>query len=134
MEFFSWKYYFGHTTFLYSSRRSSRHHQRTSSELLFNFRLYSRKPQSQQKLAKKICNSTVSLKKSVILQTWTHWHLKYHALAVQPKIFLTFKHFPADMFLLGVRETFALHHFLMSKNSIFKVLWKQMSVYFCISP
>ena len=27
LEFFFWKYYFGHTRFLYLSRRSSRHHQ-----------------------------------------------------------------------------------------------------------
>ena len=27
LEFFSWKYYFGHTTFLCLSRRSSGHHQ-----------------------------------------------------------------------------------------------------------
>ena len=47
LEFFFWKYYFGHTTFLYFSRSSSGHHQS-----FFYFRFSSRKPQRQQKLAK----------------------------------------------------------------------------------
>ena len=40
------KYYFGHTNFLYSSTRSSGHHQS-----FLNFRFIIRKSQNQQKLA-----------------------------------------------------------------------------------
>ena len=31
-------------------------------------------------------------------------------------------------------KTFAVHHFWTPKNCILETLWKQMSVYFCISP
>ena len=48
------KYYFEHTTFLYSSTRSSGHDQ--------NFRFSSRKSQSQQKLSKKITHFTIQFR------------------------------------------------------------------------
>ena len=49
LEFFFWKYYFGHTAFLYLSKRSSGLH-------------HSRKPQNQQKLAKKITHFTIQFR------------------------------------------------------------------------
>ena len=45
LEFFFWKYYFGHTTFLHTFHWTS--------SKFFYFRFSSRKSQSQQKLAKK---------------------------------------------------------------------------------
>ena len=56
LEFFFWKYYFGHKKFLYLSRSSSGYHQ---SLFFFDFRFSSRKSQSQQRLAKKITHFTV---------------------------------------------------------------------------
>ena len=54
LEFFFSKYYFRHTTFLYSFKCSSGHYQS-----FFNIRFSSRKSQSQQKLAKKITHFTI---------------------------------------------------------------------------
>ena len=59
------KYYFGHTTFLYSFKSTSGHHQS-----FFNFRSSSRKSQRQKR--SRIFYSTVLLKKtSLILRTST---------------------------------------------------------------
>ena len=46
LEFFFWKYYFGHTKFLYLSRRSSGYHQ-----IFFNFIFSSRKSQMHSLLS-----------------------------------------------------------------------------------
>ena len=56
LEFFLWKCYFGHTTFLYLSRRSSGHIR-----VFFNSRFSRRKSQSQLKLGKKITHFTIQL-------------------------------------------------------------------------
>ena len=58
LELFFWKYYYGHATLLYSSTRSSGHHQ----SFFLIFRLSSRKSQSQQKLAKKITHFTIQFR------------------------------------------------------------------------
>ena len=58
LKLFFWKYYYRHTTFLYSSTRSSGHHQ----SIFLIFRLSSRKSKSQQKLAKKITNFTIQFR------------------------------------------------------------------------
>ena len=55
LKLFFWKYFFGHTTFLYLSFRSSGHHR----VFFFNFRFFSRKSQSQQKLPKKITHFSI---------------------------------------------------------------------------
>ena len=55
LELFFWKYYFGHKTILYSSTRSTGHHQRC----FLVFRFSSRKSQCQQKLTKKINHLTI---------------------------------------------------------------------------
>ena len=57
LKLFFWKYFFGHTNLLYSSTRVSRHHQS-----FFNFRFFSRKSQSQQKLPKKITHFTIQFR------------------------------------------------------------------------
>ena len=56
LEFFLWKCYFEHTTFLYLSRRSSGHIR-----VFFNSRFSRRKSQSQLKLGKKITHFTIQL-------------------------------------------------------------------------
>ena len=53
VEFFFFKYYYGYTTFLYSSTRSNGHDQS-----FFNSTFSNRKSQGQQKLAKKITHFT----------------------------------------------------------------------------
>ena len=58
LELFFWKYYYGHATLLYSSTRSSGHHQ----SFFLIFRFSSRKSQSQQKLAKKITHFTIQFR------------------------------------------------------------------------
>ena len=80
--FFFWKHFFGHTTFLYSSTRSSGHHQSLFKfphvpvdiirVFFFNFRFFSRKSQSQQKQSKKITHCTIQ-KTSLILWTSTYY-------------------------------------------------------------
>ena len=57
LDFCFWKYYFGHTMYLYLSRRSSWHHHS-----FFNFKFSSRKSLSQQKLAKKIAHFTIQFR------------------------------------------------------------------------
>ena len=77
--------------------------------VFFNFRFSSRKSQSQQNLAKR----------SVILQYG----------------FTQNTSFPANGFLfVSGKKKSALHHFLTPKSCTLQALWKQMSVYFCISP
>ena len=58
----------------------------------------------------------------------------YNAPATQSKTFLTLQTFQQRSFCLVSEKKFALHHFLAPKNYILEALWKQMSVYFSISP
>ena len=58
LNFLFWKYYFGHTRFLYLSRRSSGHHQR----FFLISRFSSRKSQSQQNPAKKITHFIIQFR------------------------------------------------------------------------
>ena len=95
----------------------------------------SRKPQSQQKLAEKITRFTIQFRsKNLILRTSTHLTLKIINSHNAAKDLSHLTDFPANIFLFGVRKTFALHHFLTPKNCILEVLWKlYISVYFCTS-
>ena len=52
---------------------------------------------------------------------------------MQPKTSLTLQVFQQTCSCLMSEKTFALHHFLTLQNCILEALWKQMSVYFCIS-
>ena len=129
LEFFFWKYSFGHTKFLYLPRRSSGYNQS-----FFNFRFSSRKSQSQQKVAKKITHTfynTVLLKNtSLILRTSAHLTLK---VIFSNTTFLTLQ-ILQTCFCLVSEQIFVLHHFLTPKNCILEAHWKKMSVYFFISP
>ena len=84
---------------------------RTSSEFLFQFRFSSRKSQSQEKLAKEITNFTIQ-KTLLILQTSTHSTLQIACSRNRVKNISNFKDFPAEMFLLGVRENICTAIFL----------------------
>ena len=129
IHFFFQKYYFGHTTFLYLSRRSSWHHQ----SFFPNFTFSSRKSQNKQKLAKKITHFTIQFR-STILRTSTHLTFKIISFRNTAKSLSDFTNFPADMFLFGVGINIALHPFLTPNNCILEALWTQISLYFYISP
>ena len=79
--------------------------------------------------------NTISLKKShSFYEPQLSWHWKLYAPATQSKTFLTLQTFQQRCFCLVSEKKFALHHFLAPKNYILEALWKQMSVYFSISP
>ena len=75
---------------------------------------------------------TKYLKRSLILQysfaqkphsfCEPHFTIKIMCPYNAAKKLSDFKNFPADMFLFGVRKTFALYHFLIPKNCIIEVL------------
>ena len=116
--------------FLYSSTRFSGHHQ----SLLFDFRFFSRESQSRQKLPKKVTHFVK--KTSLIIWTSTHLKLKIicYAVATQPKIFLNLlKIFQQTCFCLVPEKNICTPPFLDAQNCILEALWKEMSVYFCIS-
>ena len=69
LEFFFFKYYYGYTTFLYLSTRSSGHHQS-----FFNSTFSNRKSQDQQKLAKKIADFRAQFRLK-ILTHFTNFNL-----------------------------------------------------------
>ena len=95
--------------------------QWTLSEFLFNFKFYSRKSQSQEKLAKKITNFTIQFR----LKNLTHF-TNLSSLDIEnnmlpqysQKAFLTLKIFQDKCFCLVSEKTFTL----------------QMSIYFYVSP
>ena len=97
MEFLFWKYHFKHTTFLYSSTRSSEQFLFLISDFLAN-------SQSQQKLGKKVTYFTIQFrsKSSLILQTSTHLTLKIIRYCNTAKSLSHFTDFSANIFLFGV--------------------------------
>ena len=66
-------------------------------------------------------------------RTSTHLTLKVICYRNTANTLSDFANFHQTCFCLMSGETFALHHFWTPKNCIRKALWKQMSVYFCIS-
>ena len=99
LEFFSWKYYFGHTKVLYMPRCSSGYHQ-----FFFKFRFSSRQSQSQQKLAKKITHFTIQFCSKCFTRFMNHnsFHIENDMLLQHSqKPFWLYK-FPTNMFLFGV--------------------------------
>ena len=112
MIFFLWKYYFGHTTFLYSSRRSSGHQS-----FFFNFRFSSRKYQNQQTLVTKITHFTIQ-SRSKMLSHFTNLNsltLKIICPHNTAKNLCEFANFPANKFLTP-------------KKCILEPFWRQMTV------
>ena len=98
--------------------------QWTSSEFFLIFRLFSRKSQSQQKLAKKVTHFTIQFRSKNL----THF-TKLNSLDIENNMLP--QHSQKLSWLSW--KTFGLHHFLTPKNCILVELWKQMSVSFCIS-
>ena len=128
-----WKYYFGDKTFLFLPIRSSWHRI----FLFFNFRFsnWSLKINKNERKRYSYYN-TVSLKK-----LHTHF-MNLNSLDIEKNMLLQHSQKPFWLYKFSSKhvsvwcqkKTFALHHFLTPKNCIFGTLWKQMSVYFCISP
>ena len=82
--------------------------------LSFNFRFSSRKSQSQQKLAKRIIHCSTSFR-SKYLTYFTSLNILSIVKNILPQhsgIPTHFKHFPANMFLVGVRKKICTAPFL----------------------
>ena len=126
-----WKYFFGHTIFLYSSTRSSGHHQ--SFFLISDFLAESLKTSKNYQKRSLILQYSFAQKASLILWTSTHLTLKIICFRNTAKNLLDFTtSFLVNMFLFGCRKNICTPPFLDAQNCILAVLWKQMSVYFCI--
>ena len=126
-----WKYFFGHTIFLYSSTRSSGHHQ--SFFLISDFLAESLKTSKNYQKRSLILQYSFAQKASLILWTSTHLTLKIICSRNTAKNLLDFTtSFLVNMFLFGCRKNICTPPFLDAQNCILAVLWKQMSVYFCI--
>ena len=103
--------------------------------VFFNFSFSNRKPQSQQKLAKKdhTFYNTVLLKKlQSFYEPQLTWHWKWYSMLPQrsQKPFWLYK-FSANMFFFGVRKKYLYCTISWRPRT---ALWKQMPVYFFISP
>ena len=105
--------------------------QQTSSEFLYHFRFSGRKPQIHQKLRKRslIVQHSFARKTSLILRTSTHLTLKIICSRNAAKNLSDFKKFPADMFLLGVRENICTEPFLDAEELHF---WNTSKANICI--
>ena len=93
----------------------------------------SRKFQKQQQLAKKITHFTIPFRWENLTH-FTNLNIENNMFPQHRKNLSAFKIFHQICFCLVSEKTFALDHFLTPENSILQVLWKQISVYFCISP
>ena len=126
LEFFFSKYYFRHTTFLYSFKCSSGHYQS-----FFNIRFSSRKSQSQQKLAKKITHFTIKF----FSKNLTHFtnlnslDAENNMLPQHSQKPLWLKNFPAIMFLLGVSKNICTAPFLDAQELH---LWSTLKANACM--
>ena len=112
-----WKYFFRAYKFLKIVQKF----RRISSPSFFNFRFFSIKSQSQAKLAKKITHFTIQFRS------------KNHNHFTNLMKIICSRNTAKNIWLYKCssmwEKTFALHHFLTSKNYILEELWKQMSVY-----
>ena len=98
--------------------------QWTSSEFFLS-RFSSIKP-----LAKKITHFTVQF----CSKNLTHITNLNSLQQNTAKTFFTLQIFQQTCFCLVSEKTFTPHHFLTPQNCILEAFWKQMSVYFCVSP
>ena len=129
--FIFWKYFFGHTTFLYSSTRSSGHHQS-----FFNFRFFSRKSQSKQKLPKKITHFTIQFRSKNLTHFMNLISLDIEnnmPLQHSQKPFWIYQKFSSKQVSVWCQKKHCTPPFLDAQNCILEAPWKQMSVYFCMS-
>ena len=122
LEFFLWKYYFWHTTFLYSPRCTSGHLQR-SFFLISDFLSESLKANKNLGKRSLILEYSFARKTSLILRTSTHLTLKTICSCNTPKSL-------SDMFLLDVREKICTAPFLDTQELDF---WSTLKANVCIS-
>ena len=129
LKAFFWKYFLWHTLFYI--------HPHVPADIIrvfFNFRLFSRKSQSQQKLLKKITQFTTQFRSKNLTHFWASTHLTFKIIYCwnTAKNLSEFtKNFQTTMFLFGVRKNICTPPFLDGQNCILEALWRQMSVYFC---
>ena len=132
LEFSFWEYYFGHIKILYLSRRASEYPQ--SFFLMPSFLAKSLKAKKNWQKISHILQYSFAQKTSLILRTSTHLTLKMISSRNTTKNHSDFTNFQQTCFCLVSEKIFVLHHFLKPKNCILEALWKQVSVYFFISP
>ena len=96
LEFFLWKYYFGHTQFLYSSTRSSGHDQS-----FFLFQIFEQKVSKPTKISEKdhsFYNKVLLKNTYSFYEPQLTWHWKRYVPATQPKTSLTLQIFQQTCF------------------------------------
>ena len=98
-----------------------------TSEFFFNFRFFSRKSQSQQKLSKKVTYFTIQFHSKNLIR-----FTNLNSLDIENNMLSQHRQKPF-WHCLVLEKTFALHHFWTPKNCILEALWKQISLYFCLS-
>ena len=126
LEFFFWRYYFGHATFLYLSTRSGGHHQ-----IFFNSTFSNRKSQSKQLLAKKVTHFTIPFRSKIL----THF-TRRNSLDIEKKCYrnaaktlFDFIYFPANMVPFGARNNICTAPFLDPQELH---SWSTLKANFCI--
>ena len=130
MEFFFWKKIFqaSFQAFIFIHTFMC-----TLSEFFYNFRLSSRKSQSQQKLAKKMTHFTIEFCwKNLIhftLRTPTHLTLKTICSGDTAKNLCDFTKFPANMFLFCVRKNICTAPYLDAQELL---SWSTLKTIVCI--
>ena len=110
----------------FRSTRSSGHQQR-----FFLFQIFYQKVSKPTKTSEKDHSffNTASLKKPhVFYEPQLTWHWKEYAPKIQPKTCFTLQIFQQTCFCIVSKKKQHLH------CTIFQGLWKQIFVYFCISP
>ena len=99
--------------------------------LSFNFRFFSIKSQSQQRLTKKITHFTIPLrsKNLTYFTTLNSLNIVKNILSQYSRNSTQFTNFLANMFLVGDRKKFAMHHFQTPKNYILEILLEGGSLF-----
>ena len=127
------KYFFGHTAFLYSSTRSTGHHQ--SFFLIWDCLKESLKTSKYYRKRSLILQYSFAQKASLILWTSTYLTLKTICSCNTAKKLSEFsKKFSSKYVSVWCQKNICTSPFLDAQNCILETLWKQMSVYFCSSP
>ena len=91
----------------------------------------SRKPQSQQKLAKTITHSFA--KKNSFSESQLTWHWKLHAVVTQPKVFLTLQIFKSTFFLVSEKNTCTASFLDAQDLHSWRTLKTNLCIFFYIS-
>ena len=108
--------------------------QWTSSERFFYFKYYSRKSWSQQKLVEKITYFTIQFCSNNLTRftNLSSLDIENNMLPQLNKNLSDFTNFLANLFLFGVRKNICTAALLDAQELYSLVLWKDISVYFCI--